>query len=287
MNLLQKIKKALYILNKDGLGRFFKVIFTYLLEVFGKSFEPDETKLVFNVLQAKCQNGVMVDVGAHFGTTLAPFANCGWEVYAFEPDASNREKLVSQFGHSNNVHVDPRAVSDQDGLDVNFYTSKESSGISGLSAFHPSHEISDVVSTVTLEHFIKQHKIKTVDFLKIDTEGFDLLVLKGFPWDNITPQVVVCEFEDSKTEPLGYKFQDLAEFLEERGYQLLISEWFPINKYGECHEWRSFSPYPCSLQDEKAWGNIIAIKDQDTFNALVNLCQKIKKTADNRWEIIK
>lgn len=51
----------------------------------------DETKLVFKVLQAKRKKGVMIDVGAHFGGALAPFALCGWKIYAFEPDAGNEK----------------------------------------------------------------------------------------------------------------------------------------------------------------------------------------------------
>jgi hypothetical protein len=81
-----------------------------------------------------------------------------------------------------------------------------------------------------------------VDFLKIDTEGFDLMVLKGYPWtQSPRPRVILCEFEDAKTVPLGYDFHQLAAFLVGEGYQLIISEWYPVKAYGGLHRWRRFT----------------------------------------------
>ena len=62
-----------------------------------------------------------------------------------------------------------------------FFTSGVSSGISGLSSFHPSHKESQRADLATLSDFISKEDIAQVDFLKIDTEGFDLFVLQGFP----------------------------------------------------------------------------------------------------------
>src|SRR3546814_10935540 len=80
--------------------------------------------------------------------------------------------------------------------------------------------------------------IDGVDFLKVDTEGHDLFVLQGFPWERFRPAVIECEFEDAKTVPLGYTFHDMARFLLAKGYRVLVSEWHPIIRSGVRPDWR-------------------------------------------------
>jgi hypothetical protein len=159
-----------------------------------------------------------------------------------------------------NVTVDPRAVSEVDGDSMTLFTSDVSSGISTLTPFHPSHHADISVTTVRLSTYIDEHDIDSVGFLKIDAEGHDLFVLKSFPWTEFRPDAIVCEFEDRKTDPLGYRIGDLARFLEGHGYHVLVSEWYPVVEYGLVHRWRRVTSWPMTLADEKAWGNLIAVQ---------------------------
>jgi len=221
----------------------------------------------------------MVDVGAHVGTSLEPFARDGWRVIAFEPDPENRAALENRVGDWPDVEIDPRAASDKSGERVAFFRSNQSTGISGLHAFDDSHSHAGEVETIRLAEALSARGVDRVDFLKIDTEGHDLLVLQGFDWEtDAAPRVVVCEFEDHKTRPLGYRFDDLARFLESRGYRVLVSEWFPVTAYGARHRWRRFARYPCRLASEKAWGNLIATRDADEFAALVASAERATRT---------
>jgi len=232
-----------------------------------------ESDIAFQVLGAKNSGGVMIDVGACFGTSLKRFADAGWQVYAFEPDSHNRAQLLERgFGRMSNVMIDRRGVADRPAAAVPLYRSDESAGISGLSAFHPSHVQSELVDVTTLASFSREHDLNSVDFLKIDTEGFDLFVLRGFPWERIQPKLVLCEFEDRKTLPLGYGFHDLAGYLADKGYHLVVSEWYPIERYGIEHSWRRFATYPCDLEDVAAWGNIIAAKES-VYRSLIAACE--------------
>ena len=77
---------------------------------------------------------------------------------------------------------------------------------------------SDRVNISTLKIFCKNNNISKIDYLKIDTEGYDFFVLKGVPWSEIKPRVVLCEFEDRKTLDLGYSFKDMANFLINKNY---------------------------------------------------------------------
>jgi FkbM family methyltransferase len=195
----------------------------------------------------------MVDVGAHHGGTLALFAHDGWKIIAIEPDPANRAILSRDFP---TIAIDPRAIGERDGEQVTLYTSGVSSGISTLNPFHPSHRATSRVETVRLDTLLTD--VSEVTLLKTDTEGWDLPVLRTFPWDRLHPLAVIAEFDDHKTVPLGYDWRDLAEFLVDRGFAVEVSEWYPVVEYGRPHRWRSVRPFPVELADAAAWGNLIA-----------------------------
>ncbi len=221
----------------------------------------DETEVVSHFLAHLPAASVMVDVGAHHGSALRHFADRNWQVFAYEPDPDNRQKLEKRANGRTNIKIDPRAVSDRPGQTLPFFTSEESTGISALSPFRESHQQRCQVTTTTVAEICAEHEIHAIDFLKIDTEGYDLMVLKGVPWDTIRPQVIECEFEDFKTVPLGYTFDDLAQYLIKQGYTVLVSEWHPVIRYGIQHDWYRLAMYPCKLADDKAWGNLLAFQD--------------------------
>jgi FkbM family methyltransferase len=235
----------------------------------------DEADIAWEFFRTQSGPGVMVDVGAHYGSALRPFVRQGWQVYAFEPDARNRQHLVAEFGGFRNLQIDPRAVADVDRQGVTFYSSDVSSGISGLSAFDPSHKAQDSIDVTTLADFLSTTALGAIDFLKIDTEGHDLFVLRGLPWQRLKPRLVLCEFENHKTHPLGYSYEDLAGFLASHGYTVITSEWYPIERYGATHRWRGFAEgNPPPLQDPAGWGNLLAVRDAADLPAIRALCDR-------------
>jgi FkbM family methyltransferase len=238
----------------------------------------DETMVVYELLSDLPQDAVMIDVGAHFGTALHPFAKKGWRVLAFEPDPDNRQKLEQRATQYAHITIDIHAVSDRPGEILPLYGSDESTGISALAPFRDSHAQKCEVRTTTIEQICADYQLDHVDFLKIDTEGYDLMVLKGVPWEQLHPRVIECEFEDRKTIPLGYTFDTLAQYLVERGYTVLISEWHPVIRYGIQHDWYRLVMYPCQLADPNAWGNILAFRDSPDLNQVAATVRRLVKT---------
>lgn len=221
----------------------------------------NELELILGYFRSAPRRGVMLDVGAQYGQSFAPFLDLDWRVLAFEPDPKNRALLLEK-GLDRRVTLIPDAVSYCEMDDVPFFSSVESSGISSLSAFRSSHQESARVKVRTLRNVMAEQGIQSIDFLKIDTEGHDLFVLRGYPWDRERPEVVLCEFEDNKTRSLGYDYHDLGKFLLAQGYAVLLSEWQPIVRYGGNHRWVSLRHYPADVTDPKAWGNFIALGSQ-------------------------
>lgn len=269
MGIQKKLATAYKILRQKGLAGLWHTIRQKVVAFTC----TNENAIIFEILHDSSSSGVMCDVGAHHGYCLIPFAQAGWQVYAFEPDPDNRSKLVENTQLYPGVHVDNRAVSDKVEAAIPFFTSKESSGVGSLSAFLPSHEAAHMVSTTTLNAFFAEQGLDRLDYLKIDAEGFDLMVLKGLGWERVQPRVILCEFEDAKTQKLGYSYATLANYLVGNGFHVLVSEWRPIVKYGEQHSWRGYFTYPHTLHEEKAWGNLIATNDDEIYRQLVDKCK--------------
>lgn len=261
--LLKKLLGAIFPSSNQKIIHWLQVLFSLIER------NPREAYLAYRILQGRENDQLMLDVGAHVGGSLRAFALDGWRVFAFEPDAANRAILENMSVAFENVTIDPKALSDEIRSDVPFFKSDLSTGISGLSAFHSSHVEVGKVSTTTVDQFCKDQQIDKIDFLKVDTEGYDLFVLKGVPWDRLMPRVIVCEFEDHKTVPLGYTYHDLANYLMDKGYRVMVSEWYPVVQYGGRHRWRAFAEYPAELRGgPDGYGNLIATRLPEDFTRL-------------------
>lgn len=217
----------------------------------------DETAAVFRALR-NSPGGTMLDVGAHHGESLRRFAEAGWTVHAFEPDPANLACLERVAGDFDAVTVVPSAVADTPGR-LTLYGSHESTGISSLAAFTDSHSPTAAVDVISLGDYLADNDVTAVDFLKVDVEGYERMVLDGYDWD-VPPRVIELEFEDKKTIPLGYTWRDLAEALSDRNYLVIVSEWKPIAAYGPNQTWHRWGTLPYELADPDAWGNILGVR---------------------------
>lgn len=220
----------------------------------------NECQLIADVLGATAQPGVMIDVGAHLGSSLLPFAKSGWTVLAFEPDEVNRKALLEAVASFPDVHVSDNAVGRQIEANAAFYRSDVSSGISSLTAFHESHEPGQSVAVTTLDHIVAQTDLTEIDFLKVDVEGHEMDVLDGFDLTKIKPRAIMLEFEDGKAVGDKSAIKALADRLLHHDYHVYVSEWHKVVEYGRAHDWRQMTPYPAQLAPD-SWGNLIAFRE--------------------------
>lgn len=241
----------------------------------------DEAETVFELLEQRLAGaGIMVDVGAHRGNTLHSFLTAGWDVYAYEPDPETRAELTASYGSIDRLRISDRAVTSSPGQQLSFYTSPKSKGISGLSAFDETHSSSFAVETTSLDKEVERHRLDRIDFLKIDVEGFDLDVMRGLDTGQLLPQVVMLEFEDAKTEPLGHTWQDIATYLADCGYVVAVSEWQPISSYGGDHQWQGCKTWPCELEVPQAWGNLLGFSSPELNDAFLSKARGTQARTD-------
>lgn len=130
-----------------------------------RRFGRDAIKLVF-------------DVGANVGQSAAEYLSefPQAEIYSFEPVAGTFRDLVASTRHSARVHAYNLGMGAEAG-EATIHVNPEST-LSSIKDSCPE-DHSEVIRLETIAGFAKKHGIETIDFLKIDTEGYDLEVLSG------------------------------------------------------------------------------------------------------------
>jgi FkbM family methyltransferase len=127
-------------------------------------------------------NDVVCDVGANIGTyairaafKIAP----GGHVYAFEPLKENQEMLLNSISQNQakNITVIGSVVGDENGT-VSFSSNGRNSSAK-ISA--DNQRDAKILPIITLDSFAEEYQIKRLDWIKMDIEGAEPLVLKGIP----------------------------------------------------------------------------------------------------------
>lgn len=141
-------------------------------------YEPYETELILRQVK---KGDVVIDVGANIGyytILLADKIGPSGKVYAFEPDSKNFEILEKniEINKLSNVILVKAALSSQKGV-KKLYKSAENYGDHRMFGKEKKRE-NEEVKTVKLDDFLK-NKEKKVDFLKIDTQGWEPAVFDG------------------------------------------------------------------------------------------------------------
>jgi len=144
-------------------------------------FIPGGRILPLDLKRANITPKIIFDVGANIGQTSNYFINHfpQSEIYSFEPVADTYRQLINNSSHSKNISCFNQAlgsVTQKSTIYVN--SSSGSSSINGK--FNDQFLHTETIDINTGHNFCTKNNIEEIDLLKIDTEGFEMEVLKGF-----------------------------------------------------------------------------------------------------------
>lgn len=150
------------------------------------SKEPD----TLNWIDSLEENKVFWDIGANVGVfSLYVALSKKAKVWAFEPSLFNLEILARNINLNqlqNQIHIIPNALSNRTGFNLMTHSSTSWGG--ALSAFDKDYgydgkKISNVFSYqtlgVTLDFAVKNLGIALPDYIKMDVDGIEHLILEG------------------------------------------------------------------------------------------------------------
>lgn len=159
---------------------------------YRKLFEPETTHLILDTVRA---GETVLDIGANRGymSVLAGLrVGPTGRVFCFEPNPtiySGLQEHLRLNALTGYVEASKLALSNCRSSDATFFVSTLETN-SGLSSLTPVPELLEnksltrqntiVVETITLDEWLKQKSIvQPIDFVKIDVEGAEMLVLEG------------------------------------------------------------------------------------------------------------
>ncbi len=190
------------------------------LSIF-ESYEPVITDFIEKEIK---KDFVVLDIGANIGYYTLIFAKLVGEngkIFAFEPDPTNFALLKKNMEINNykNAALIQKAVSDKTGKAM-LYLCDNNKG---------DHRIYDSddgrrsipIESIRLDDYFKDY-VGKIDFIKIDTQGADELVIKGMP--NLLRKnknlKIILEFWPLGVKKSGGNAKEFLQLLIEYGFKI-------------------------------------------------------------------
>jgi FkbM family methyltransferase len=185
-------------------------------------YEPCSLRIMKKFLQ---KGNTAIDVGASNGVLTLRMAKSVGEtgsVIAFEPSVFRFKQLEKNIGINNfkNITIENRGL-----YEDTRYENITDTGFARIDKKHflPQQYITHFIS---LDAYVQEKGIKKIDFIKIDTDGFELKIIQGAEKTlKRDKPILLIEMRDKFSEPLvlllskiGYKFyreDTLEEYVSE------------------------------------------------------------------------
>lgn len=176
------------------------------------------------------ENGFYVDVGAEHPTNLSVtklFYDKGWNGINIEP--IRREYKLFEKERPRDINLNIGIANKEGNLSFREY---EGSGYSTFSEVEKKNHLLDkeltvkkfkdyLVNVVPLKNVFKKYKISSIQFIKIDVEGFEYEVLKSNDWEKYRPEVICIE--------ANHINDDWRPFLKKQKYKMVFFD--GLNEY--------------------------------------------------------
>lgn len=148
----------------------------YIAHIYNEIYFDGVYLDVVNMLDHTKKDPVIVDAGANIGIVTQHLRNHG-KVYAIEPSKEHFEALKKnkEFNEWDNVEIFNYAIADKDG-EMEFHHNPSNLTCNSLNVAFQGETV-DKVQTKTFKSFFKEAGITHVDFMKMDIEGGEELVL--------------------------------------------------------------------------------------------------------------
>ena len=256
-----------------------------------------EDVMLFRALRG-IEHGFYIDVGAQdpVGDSVTKaFYEKGWRGINIEPVAHWFQRLVADRPHDINLQV---AVSDGPGK-VHLFEVVDT----GLSTTDPDfakqyalagYQICESdVDCLTLDNICKSQRVDEVHFLKIDCEGCEAAVLRGFPLDRLRPWVILLEATaPNSQQPVYMEWEPL---LTTSGYHFVYED--GLNRFYVADEHSELDPafsHPPNVFDyfvraseaiarnhlRAAQGDLLALRDAQRLARIESECEQLRTRAE-------
>ncbi|MGC6511320.1 MAG: FkbM family methyltransferase [Parvibaculales bacterium] len=194
--------------------------------------------LMRTLMEGSNRDYVAFDVGANKGewTICAKGLNSDMQIHAFELVPDTFSQLEMTTTGLANVTLNNEGLSDATGkVEIFLNSSSETAGLFKRTGLAQSQTVTGKVTTG--DSYMRRKKLKHIDFLKIDVEGSEKVVLDGFAKTLKAGKVDVVYFEYGEFNIAARTF--LEDFYQQlSGYDIgkLMPRWVEFGPYDKRNE---------------------------------------------------
>jgi FkbM family methyltransferase len=191
-----------------------------------KSYKLISDKKLVNLIDKKVFPGMhALDIGSNIGVftiVLSKKVGLTGEVHAFEPDPQNFKRLKQAAQHHNNITTNECAVAERSGT-IKLYQSDDMN-VDHQTYDNGANRSMINVKSIAIDDYFQNGE--TIDFVKIDVQGFDVFVLEGMKNTlNRSQHVTIAgEFWPYGLRKSGKAPSEYLSMLEELGFTISFSD---------------------------------------------------------------
>ena len=178
-------------------------------------WEEDVTNIINKTLH---EGMVAFDIGASTGPhtfRMAKLVGKNGKVYAFEPSKALFPKLKKGIELNNFKNIMPENLALSNIEEVKSYYMNNLFRLGRQEDYMPPMP----TNFITLDDYVKGRKIKKIDFIKLDVDGYETKIIKGgFESIKKFKPVMIVEFAKGCQENYGCTLEELADVLMLLGY---------------------------------------------------------------------
>ena len=193
------------------------------------------------------------DIGAHKGETIKSFTKFLKieKIYSFEasplsynilrntlPNITSNQKgtdicienlaIGSEIKKIQMKHLTESSSSTIKDINSNSKYFKKKKFLFGFNAKNFYQNIT--IDQTTIDKYVKTKKIEQIDFLKIDTEGYEYEILKGASENLKNIKIILFEHHYDDMIEKGYKFSDINNILLKNNFKQIFKIKMPFRK---------------------------------------------------------
>lgn len=219
----------------------------YLFNQFGykiannkKTVKNNNFDAIINFLLSDDKKFLFFDVGANLGQSIRRFKKIksNTMIHSFEPTPDLSEKIKREFYNDKNVKINNCGVAEKKGF-LNFYSYKyhkinslvkidEDTKFYKSRLFTSENKKNDFLEIIKIkvtdiDSYCDENNINEIDFIKIDTQGSEDLILLGMDEMLTNNKISIIELE--LILGFGYEenksFYDYEKILKPKNYRLI------------------------------------------------------------------
>jgi len=202
--------------------------------------ELKDITVLISAHSKKINNFFFIQIGSNDGVRDCPIRKLiiknNWKGILVEPVKYIFQKLKKNYKNQNNLIFENAAISKEKGY-RKFYRVKKHDEKGNpfqydmIGSFFPEvvikhkkyisdfdkHFITEKIKCITFQDLTKKHKVKKIDLLQIDVEGYDYEIIKSIDFGKIKPKIIIYEEKHLNRK----EKKRCRRFLKNKGYSII------------------------------------------------------------------